>query len=241
MAQSILVQSYYGQNMFWIPEVEMGLRLINSVRLSLQKLPLAIWHVLNPNVRKAIIKVNRVFGRLCSKVVYKLWEAELMEDVVIALCMLEKEFLFGFFNIMTHLMIHLVKEFFICRPVHTQWMYLMERYMKYLKDYVRTKARPEGSMVEGYVMDDILGFCTMYMTRFIPTRRRVWDDKEEPGLFDEELEGGGIKRMLSANLQQWAHAFVLDNAAHLVGFRQHSFLSRRILILINDKNSVALL
>jgi hypothetical protein len=52
-------------------------------------------------------------------------------------------------------------------------MYPMERYMKFLKDYVRTKARSEGSMAEGYVMDDILGFCTEYMSRYTPTRRRV--------------------------------------------------------------------
>jgi hypothetical protein len=44
-----------------------------------------------------------------------------------------------------------------------------------LKDYVCTKARPEGSMAEGYAMDDTLGFCTEYMTRFTSTTRRVWD------------------------------------------------------------------
>jgi hypothetical protein len=83
-----------------------------------------------------------------------------MNDVVIALCMLEKEFLLGLFIIMTHLMIDLVEELFICGPVHTRWMYSMERYMKSVKDYIRTKARPEGNMAEVYVMEDTLGFCT---------------------------------------------------------------------------------
>jgi hypothetical protein len=69
--------------------------------------------------------------------------------------------------------LHLTEELFICGPVHMRWMYPMERYMKFLKDYVRTKARSEGSMAEGYVMDDILGFCTEYMSRYTPTRRRV--------------------------------------------------------------------
>jgi hypothetical protein len=36
--------------------------------------------------------------------------------------------------------------------------------MKTLKDYVRTFARPEGSMAEGYAMEDCLGFCTEYMS-----------------------------------------------------------------------------
>ena len=59
--------------------------------------------------------------------------------------MLEKEFFLGFFNVMTHLIIHLVEELFICSPVHIHWMYLMERYMKSMKYYVKTKARPEGA------------------------------------------------------------------------------------------------
>jgi hypothetical protein len=58
--------------------------------------------------------------------------------------MMEKEFHVGFFNIMTHLLIHLVQELFICEPIHCRWMYLMERYMKTLKDYVGTFAVARG-------------------------------------------------------------------------------------------------
>jgi hypothetical protein len=166
------------------------------------------------------MKVSRVFRRLCSKVVCRTWEADMIDDVVIALCMLEKEFPLSFFNIMAHLTIHLVEELFICGPVHTRWMYPMERYMKSLKDCVRTKAPPKGSMAEGYMMDDTLGFCTEYMSRFSATRQRVWDDKEEPGLFDEELEGGDVKRIMCENVRKWAHNFVLENAAHIQGFRR---------------------
>jgi hypothetical protein len=136
--------------------------------------------------------------------------------------MLEKEFPPGFFNIMAHLIIHLAEELFICGLVHTRWMYPIERYMKSLKDYVRTKARPEGSMAEGDVMDETLGFCTEYMSRFSGIRRRVWDEKEEP-VFDDEPEGGGVKRVLSNSVRQWAHRFVIDNVAHLTGLRRYMF------------------
>jgi hypothetical protein len=155
-----------------------------------------------------------VFRRLCTKVVCKSWEGELMDETVIALCMMEKEFPLGFFNIMTHLMIHLVEELFICGPVQTRWMYPIERYMKYLKDYVRTKARPEGSMAKDFVIYDTLGFCIEYMLRETATRRRVWDEKDKPGLFDEELEGGGVKRIMNENVQKFTHAFVMDNGAN---------------------------
>jgi hypothetical protein len=145
----------------------------------------------------------------------------LVGDAVIALCMMEKEFLIGFFNIMTHLIMHLAEELFLCGPVHTQWMYPMECYMKTLKDFVRTRAHPEGSMAEGFVMDDTLGFYTEYMSRFTATRRRVWDEKEEPGLFDEEPKGGRVKCVLSKNIRKWAHKFVIDNAGHLSGLRRY--------------------
>jgi hypothetical protein len=35
--------------------------------------------------------------------------------------------------------------------------------MKNLKDYVRTYARPEASMAEGYAMSETLDYCTKYM------------------------------------------------------------------------------
>jgi hypothetical protein len=121
------------------------------------------------------MKISRVFRKLCEKIIYTHQKEELMNDAVIALCMLEKEFPQGFFDVMTHLVVHLVEELFLYGLVHCRWMYPMERYMKTLKDYVCTKARPEGSMAEGYAMDDTLGFCTEYMTRFTSTTRRVWD------------------------------------------------------------------
>jgi hypothetical protein len=150
----------------------------------------------------------------------KSWEEDVINDAVIALCISEKEFSLAIFNIMTHLLIHLAEEVFICSPVHTRWMYPFKRCMKSLKKYVRSKARPERSMAEGYVMDDTLSFCTEYMSRFTGSRRRVWNDQKEPGLFDKEPEGGGIKRSMSSTLREWTHNFVLDNVGHLSGLRR---------------------
>jgi hypothetical protein len=46
-------------------------------------------------------------------VVYANQKEKLLNNAIIALCMLEKEFSQGFFDVMTHLMVHLVKELFI--------------------------------------------------------------------------------------------------------------------------------
>jgi len=44
------------------------------------------------------------------------------------------------FDIMTHLVVHIVKELELCGSIHTRWMYPMERYIKTLKGYVRNMA-----------------------------------------------------------------------------------------------------
>ena len=49
-------------------------------------------------------------------------------------------------------------------------MYLFERYLKQLKAYVINKAKLEGSISEGYIVDKALTFCSRYFedvkTRF---------------------------------------------------------------------------
>jgi hypothetical protein len=106
------------------------------------------------------MKVSRVFRRLCA------WEIRIedrdsyMTEAAEALCLLEKSFPPTFMDVMSHLMIHLVEELYICGPMHCRWMYPIERYMKTLKDYVRTYALPEASMAEGYTMTETLGYST---------------------------------------------------------------------------------
>jgi hypothetical protein len=55
-----------------------------------------------------------------------------------------------------HLLVHLVEELELCGWIHTHWMYPIERYLKTLKGYVWNKARPKGSMVEGYALEEAL-------------------------------------------------------------------------------------
>ncbi|KAL0560219.1 hypothetical protein IC582_000619 [Cucumis melo] len=64
---------------------------------------------------------------------------------------------------MVHLVVHLVREFEFCGPVHLRWMYPFERYMKVLKTYVRNKNRPEGCMVENYIIEEAIEFCSEFI------------------------------------------------------------------------------
>ena len=66
---------------------------------------------------------------------------------------------------MVHLIIHLVREVRICGPVFLRWMYPIERYMKILKGYVKNQYRPEASIVERYITEEAIEFCTNYLSQ----------------------------------------------------------------------------
>ncbi len=124
---------------------------------------------------------------------------------------LEKVFPLVCFDIMTHLVIHLVEELDICGPVYTRWMYRMERYMKTLKGFVQNMAHLKGSMAMGYSIEEALNFYMKYIQKVKSTRKKVWDDKEELTMHDEVLEGNGCLHKLSVDLRAWAHTFILYN------------------------------
>ncbi len=88
------------------------------------------------------------------------------QDLALTLVLLEWEFPPSFFDVMTHLLVHLVEEMELCSLVHTRWMYLVEHYLKTLKGFVKNKTRPEISMAEGYALKEALGFSTKYLQDF---------------------------------------------------------------------------
>ena len=64
---------------------------------------------------------------------------------------------------MVHLIVHLVREVKLGGPVYLRWMYPFERYMKVLKGYVRNLNRPEGSIVQNYIAEEAIEFCSEYL------------------------------------------------------------------------------
>ena len=185
-----------------------------------QILPLCFRKISNRALTRTIVRLSRVFRKLCSKIVDTNDKAQLSLDCAETMCMMEKEMPPSFFDIMSHLPNHLVGELFICGPVHTRWMYPYERYFKTLKGYVRNLAKAEGSIAQGYQIDEALGFVTKYMRDYNLTTRKAWDSEEEPTMVDEILEGRGKREVLSDAVRRAMHEFVLDNAAHIDSYRQ---------------------
>jgi len=129
--------------------------------------------------------------------------------VAITLSLLEKDFPPSFFDIMTHLLLHVIDELVVYGPIHNKWMYPMERVMKVLKDYVPSMARLEGSIVEGYMLEEKLRFVIEYLHEFEHVSIRVWDAKE--GVYGEVFKGAPTKVVFNSILRDLAHEYVLTN------------------------------
>ena len=117
----------------------------HDYRIILQKLlPLVIRKILPEDVVTPLIHLSRFFTALCSK--------ELVEEDIVKLicsirethCWLEMVFPPTVFDIMMHLLVHLDEEAKVGGPVCYRWMYLVRRYLRTVKGYVRNKAYPKG-------------------------------------------------------------------------------------------------
>ena len=94
--------------------------------------------------------------------------AKLQNDVVQCLVSFELVFTPSFFNIMTHLLVHLVKEISILGPLLLHNMFPFERFMGVLKKYVHNHARSEGSIAKGYGTKEVIEFCVDFIPDLDP-------------------------------------------------------------------------
>src|SRR5438105_210412 len=74
-----------------------------------QMLPVAIRGILPNKVRDPIIKLCSFFNTISQKVIDPNKLEKLQEDIIITLCRLEMHFSSSFFDMMVHLIVHLMK------------------------------------------------------------------------------------------------------------------------------------
>ncbi|GJY50394.1 pyruvate kinase, partial [Tanacetum coccineum] len=125
-------------------------------------LPYGLQQYLPPDVAKPLIELCFIFKQICSQTLMVDDMLKAQSKVIDILCNLELIYPPAFFDIMIHLVIHLPLEAIFGRPIRPRWMYPFERYMKKLKNYIRNKAKPEGSIAEGYVAEEALTFSSYY-------------------------------------------------------------------------------
>nr|ASR75326.1 transposon protein [Oryza rufipogon] len=140
-----------------------GMKSHDCHMLITQILPVAIRGILPPKVRHTIQRLCAFFNAIGQKVIEPEDLDGLQTDIVNTLCHLEMFFPLSFFDIMVHLPVHLVKQTKLCGPAFLREMWPFERYMGVLKSYVRNRAKPEGSIIEGYTTEEAIEFCVNYM------------------------------------------------------------------------------
>ena len=128
-----------------------------------QLLLVALRGILPPNVRLAIVKLCAFLNAISQKAIDPTDLAKLQNGVVQCLVSFELVFPPSFFDIMTHLLVHLVNEIFILGPVFLHNMFPLERFMGVLKKYVHNRARPEGSIAKGYGTEEVIEFCVDFI------------------------------------------------------------------------------
>ncbi|KAL0544590.1 hypothetical protein IC582_019707 [Cucumis melo] len=198
----------------------MGLKSHDYHVLMQQLLPVVLRGLLPKGPRHAIYRLCSYFNRLCQRIIDREVMLDLEKEVVDILCLLERYFPPSFFDIMTHLVIHLGREACICGPVQFRWMYPFERYMKVLKGYVRNKARPEGCIAACYLADECVDFSNKYFKQSVEVVNSQQRNEEYQN--DVILEGRPISSGTSVELfddvLENAHRYVLFNTSEVEPF-----------------------
>ncbi|GJY75871.1 hypothetical protein Tco_0480987 [Tanacetum coccineum] len=133
-------------------------------------LPYGVQQYLPKSIAAPIIEFCLFFKQLCARTLMQQDMSEAKKQSISILIELEQIFPPAFFDIMIHVAIHLPDEAILGGPIRYRWMFPFERYMKKLKNYVQNKAKPEGSIAEGYVAEEALTFCSRYLKDDVETR-----------------------------------------------------------------------
>lgn len=189
-----------------------GLKSHDYHVLMQQIVPACTRAILHPQVREVICRLSTTFQRICAKTITESEIKDMKIYAAVTLCLMEIWFPPGFFDIMTHLIIHLVEELEWCGPVHARWMYGIERYMYVLKGFVRNRARPEAAIAERYMSHETLRFVSEYVPHMQPPFKRMWSLEEDLKNNSEVVMGHGRVRLVEEPELLKLHDFVITNS-----------------------------
>ncbi|CAL5344683.1 unnamed protein product [Camellia sinensis] len=98
-----------------------------------------------------------------------------------------------------------------------RWMYFIERYLMTLKSYMRNRSHPEGSIAEGYLVEECMTFCSRYLDDVESKLNRPirnYDVSDNPGILLGHALGKG-------------KGFALDNTSWVQAHREHRDFIKR--------------
>jgi hypothetical protein len=163
-------------------------------------------------VWEPIIKFCSFFNAISHKIIDAMELKKLQNDLIHTLTQLEMHLPPIFFDMSVHLIVRLVHQIKLLRPIFLHHMFPFEWLMSVLRKYVQNRYRPEGCMAEGWSTEEALKFCIQYLGHTglgVPVSRH-----------EGRLQGKGIIREKRVRAREYsvlmqAHFTVLQQA-HIV-------------------------
>jgi hypothetical protein len=130
--------------------------------LLMRMITVGIWNILPVNVWEAIMNFCFFFNAIVQKVLSEEALKSLEKRHYETFYFLEMYFPPAFFDISVHFVTHLIKEIKLLGLVFLHQMYAYKRFNGILKSFVRNWAYPEGSMVQGYCIEEVMEWALNY-------------------------------------------------------------------------------
>ncbi|GJT37325.1 hypothetical protein Tco_0937190 [Tanacetum coccineum] len=124
------------------------------------------------------------------------------------------------------------KELWLVKKPNGKFKKPHPKYMKKLKNYVRNKAKPEGSFAEGYVAEEALTFCSRYLKDVEMRFHRP--GRNDDGL-PEQLDSSSLE--VDANILVYRERSYIDQGIHHI-FTDMEFYQNNQYILATQATQV---
>ena len=115
--------------------------------MTTQILSVAFRGIMELHVRETLTGLCNFFDVITRKSINVKKLARLQEEIVTILCELEMYFPPAFFEIMVHLLVHIVDDIIDLGPAFLHNMMSFERMNGVIKGFVRNRSHPDGSIV----------------------------------------------------------------------------------------------
>lgn len=140
-----------------------GMKSHDCYVMMTQILPVAIRGIMDKHVRETLFGLCNFFDVISRKSITRKQISRLQEEIVVILCELEMYFPPAFFDICVHLLVHIMDDIIDLGPLFQHNMMPFERMNGFIKGFVRNRARPDGSIVQGYLTEECISFCTNHI------------------------------------------------------------------------------
>ncbi|KAK1676979.1 hypothetical protein QYE76_037827 [Lolium multiflorum] len=126
-------------------------------------LPVAIRGIMDDHVRATLTGLCNFFDVITRKSISMKKLTRIQEEIVVILCELEMYFPPAFFDVMVHLLVHIMDDIISLGPAFLHNMMPFERMNGVIKGFVRNRSHPDGSIVQGWLTEECISFCTNYL------------------------------------------------------------------------------